>query len=194
MASLDCKGMCKNCGFLGIRERSPDLHFDTGRPVVATAPVYEVTPESRERGNLFGVPSTQDGTPEVAIPICVRGVPLVREAGGKFNAESGMSILEKRRNCELWTIYQCGLSPREHIAIMVLERLEESRQEWDSKWADRNQQDARRHHLTMVLLTFLAIAATVLVASPDTVLGRLIGLSEVDPEPSAVYSSAQPEP
>lgn len=192
MAPPECERICKTCGFLGVRERTPDRHFDTGRPVVATAPVYEVTLESREQGNLFGVPSTQDGTPEVAVPICVRGVHLVQETGGESNAAAGNAILNKPRNCDLWTSYQCGLSPREHIAIMVLERLEESRQEWDSKWADRNRQDARRHHVIMVLLTVLAIAVTILVASPDTVVGRWIGLSEVSRGPSTDTPNTQP--
>lgn len=107
----------------------------------------------------------------------------------------------RRNGCDQWRLYRPGLSPKEHLAVRLVEELERNRREWEGrfeedrrKWqqeleADRRtwetKLDSARHEdeqkfnqinakiaVIGVLLGVVTLLAGLAALTPDSLLGR----------------------
>lgn len=172
MEQLSERGACYNCGFLS-RKDVLNTHLTL---------FYEISEEDRTNGHFFPFSS-------LGAPRCFRGVDVggeIRDSTGlpdypirteehqqRQNA-AGKKVLEAARECELWFPYTPGMSPKEHLEEYKMLQLEQERRGWQEPLLKMQQDLSRRPTKREFWLGVAVLIATLLVATPDSVLWNLM--------------------
>jgi hypothetical protein len=186
-------GCCGTCGWLAKRARPPapgNAREHSG--------VFEVEPEERNhpRQYFHFIPG-ESNAQKLGELTCSRHKADLQEemrvAGGprqwqdvqtdafaSASAAAAEAVIWKDRNCPLWSKYQIGVSPPEHLAEQKVRDLEVDRQDFLQRLADHeaNQAERDRHadrRLTMaavILASIIGLAqllAAFVTMAPDSV-------------------------
>jgi hypothetical protein len=100
---------CSDCGFLAVRVRD-------------TLTLISADQQLREQGRM---PS---GDQVEGTPICVRAV-AIRSEIKDVNSDAILAVVSKQRPCDHFTQLVAGLSPQEHVHLMIAERESQRRDE-----------------------------------------------------------------
>lgn len=133
---------CKDCGFLGRQmacgEKDP---FSPGR-------IYEALPDQRVEGHITHIHdhNIYDGPAQI---VCAAGqFPLNDEyetalASGRHPGRGvkhhALDVIQKPRECSKWIRYRPGITPKEYVGMLVLEKLELDRRKYE-----KNSESERR--------------------------------------------------
>ncbi len=167
---------CSECGFLAVR------NVET-RELEEAESVYREFGVSPLMGKMEGHPTDRHST----IPLCIRGYQgLQHEITEALASDSRVSqVVHKDRDCELYTEWLLGFSPKEHLEMLdrkwTLEFQAEQRR-LDRDWQEAQGIKAENRHTEQLSLLrgihkreliFLGIGVTLAIAIV-TVIGAVI--------------------
>ena len=153
---------CADCGFLGVRIRQ-------------TRQIVDAEPLMRERGynpalTIAGADTVYDD----AVLCFVRAHNLAAEMG-RADEENRRRVVQQERECQRFTPWIQGLTPKEHIEL----KIEEDRQLWqteqelaDKIWREKQEDKADQRHRE-------AIAAARSMSLVSALIGFVAGLAAV---------------
>lgn len=178
---------------------------------------YEVGEDKRRDGSVFHLIVVDDGEKHIgAEPLCIRGCCTIEEdigpdlwknrtslrwdrteRGNEFNRQiraAAKAAIEKSRNCKAWIPYQRGRDPLLLMEFLMFaelsERLEKSRQTWETEMENkRSQTEKHMHRINKriawigVLFAFLQVAAAAITLVRDQ---RPIVIAAPAPTPADV--------
>lgn len=123
---------CKDCGYVGAREFQTRILLE----------VDEGFREQAERGHVMSNKTLYFGK-----PICAAMVfNLGSEVAGDGRDDT-LAILHMNRNCDVFTSWQQGYSPKEHLDMNLLKEqqaAEQSRREQEQEWQRQCDADDRK--------------------------------------------------
>ena len=151
---------CKNCGFLALRGKNGEL--------------LESPIDYREQGE-HGIVVTEGR------PLCFAMVPALREEAKSVAADRQkvLEVIRRDRDCQAFTAWQQGFSPKEHRQMLETERLREwqrkveqedrayrdEQRQKDVEYRDRQEALSRRAiHVQMWLLGLIVPVIQILTA------------------------------
>ena len=145
---------CADCGFLASRN-------------VQTRWLEETEEEIRREGGLVVAWNTGKPLGRFEPPICFRqNTDYKPVAFTTFvDTKAVKAEINKERNCDLFTEWKQGHSPREHLD-MINQQLwleyQDRKEKEDKEWREKQEQRAdRRHKWDLIILGFVATAAIV---------------------------------
>jgi hypothetical protein len=127
---------CADCGFLGVR-----IH--------KTREIVDADALMRETGHNPGESiNSADRILDEHVLCFVRAADLAKETGRPDEA-SRSSVIQRERECQRFTPWIQGLTPKEHVEL----KIEEDRQLWqtqreldDQIWREKQEDKAEKRH------------------------------------------------
>ena len=112
---------CADCGFLGLRRTAE-------RDIVEAEPLF------REEGKIG--PPIYD-----KLPLCfAREVDFRKTIPDHGDPKSKLAALQSERECDAFTEWKQGFSPKEHAEMLLHEEIREAEQQWREQQAKQDQQ------------------------------------------------------
>ncbi len=136
---------CATCGFLSRQADSPGYEADGD-------PHLPVSARQRATADFLNLHLPISSMGYRAVPACFvsavdidqqfRTLPQVRNQypDSPAEREAALQIINQPRECPMWTRLRTGLTPREHLAIHILDTTESSRRRFEIAT-----EESRRH-------------------------------------------------